>query len=82
MSSEESSPEDKGEQKYVVRRLSWEGNQLQKVKKKLDKMHKKSLSPFVRKRLILREDGPLSLKPRPDHCPAWACQTSEGQSAE
>jgi hypothetical protein len=74
MSSEDSEIDDLDDKivKYNVRKLPWESRALRKVKRKLDKLHTASLSDLVQKRLIPREGGQLSIRPKPKDCPEWA----------
>ena len=79
MSSEESEIDDLDNKivKYNVRKLPWESRALRKVKRKLDKLHTASLSELVQKRLIPREVGQRSIRPKPNNCPEWAAVSEE-----
>lgn len=75
MSSEESEFDESTENKivkYNVRKLPWESRALRRMKRKLDRLHTASLSELVQKRVIPREVGELSTRPKPKDCPEWA----------
>ena len=74
MSTEESSNED-DQLTYIVRTITWESERLTKRKKVLDKTHEKNQSKRSRQRLIkrVRHEGMISVRPKPDNCPEWAC---------
>lgn len=79
MSSEDSEYDEhtKELKHYLVKDLAWESSKLTKRKKKLDKIHKKSQSERSLKRSLKRvRDKTLSLRPKPDDCPAWACDNN------
>ena len=79
MSSEESAYDEdtKDLVQYNVKELAWESTKLTKRKKKLDKIHHKSKSACSQKRSVKRvRDKTLSLRPKPDDCPAWACNNN------
>ena len=79
MSSEDS--DDSNGRKYVVKKLSWENRKLIKRKKQLDKFYHKQHSKRTKERLVPRVHGEeLSLRGKPDDCPAWACIDSNNIS--
>jgi hypothetical protein len=78
MSSEESTYEDdeQGHFKvvgYKIKGLSWEIPKLKKMKRKLDKIYKKTLTQRAKDRILPRVDG---IRPSgrllPDNMPEWA----------
>ena len=72
MSNEESDVDEAGKTVYAVKTLPWQSQDLKKKKKSLDKHHVDSLPALVRRRLYLRKDGGMSLRPKPTDCPDWA----------
>ncbi|CAB4029584.1 Hypothetical predicted protein [Paramuricea clavata] len=74
ISSEESDADEEGKTVYTVKTLPWQSQNLKKKKKSLDKHHMESLPALVRRRLYLRKEGGMSLRPKPTNCPDWACK--------
>lgn len=79
MSSEESEVDEitKKIVRYNVRRLPWESPSLRRAKKKLDRLHMSSLSELVQSRIVSREDGQPSIRPKPKDCPEWAAKNED-----
>ena len=74
MSTEESSNED-DQLTYVVKKMAWESERLTKRKKVLDETHEKTQFKRSRQRFVnrIRQEGMISVRPKPDDCQEWAC---------
>lgn len=74
MSSEESQDED-STVTFILKTIPWESKKLKKRKEKLDKEYQKHHTTRQTKRSVkrVRKDGVVSLRPKPQDCPSWAC---------
>ena len=86
MSSEESEVDDEDTtcavKRYLVHSLPWESSSLKKIKRKLDKSHKKSLNGLVTRLRKPREVGQPSRREMPANCPEWAMKSTVPEPAE